>query len=102
MFKKLICGALIATSLICGVGCAGSEHAIENTTTIQVEPMVASEIQTACFFSKSYEIAKDINTWLKEHPNVNIIDIKFSAYSKDSFVTALIIFQEVNMNEEIE
>lgn len=56
---------------------------------------VAGNIRTEHIITESF-IADEINEWMQKHPNVIVIDIKFStsANSEEYSTEALIIYRE--------
>lgn len=99
MFKKLVCGALIGASLICGVGCTSQETVkpIEVTSKIEIDnsAIIASTVKTILFqeTSGSMTLSAQINEWLLENPEVEIVYIDYEVHSGSYGNRAMIIYK---------
>lgn len=52
--------------------------------------------QVKMFCGRSLSLEENINSWLKENDNNNILDIKLS--KGDSFIYALLIYEDKNQD----
>ena len=75
--KNLICGALIATSLFCGIGCNQPEQKTAPETNFSISSEAKVEYETGAIIlqesNNSTTLNAQIKEWFIENPNAEIL-----------------------------